>query len=279
MRQFLITVAGVFVGLALFLVGVPLIFIASAAATSATPVAAHTVLTLDLRGGLTDQSAPSVFGLGRRASVMSVVEALHAAENDSRIRGLFVRLPEGGMTPAAADELRGAFQRFRRAGKTIVVYSQGLYAGGAVTSTYELAASASEIWMQPSSSFQVTGLATEEIFFRRLFDRFGVVPEFEQRAEYKNAVNPFLYSDFTAPHREAELSWMTSVYTSAIQAAAVDRHQDPAALRRTLEAGPYSAEDAMTRRLIDHVGQEHDAEQSILASGAAAGPKTHISPQ
>ena len=245
----------------------------AAASASASPVPAHTVLSLDLRGAISDQSPSSVFSLGRRpVSVMSVVQTLHAAETDNRVRGLFVRLPEGGMNPAAADELRQAFLRFRRAGKTILVHSQGIYPGGAVTSTYQLAASANEIWMQPSSSFQVTGLGSEEVFFRRLFDRLGVTPEFEQRGEYKNAVNPYLFDNFTPQHREATLSWMGSVYQSAINAAAQDRRRPAATLRTLLEAGPYSAEQARANGLIDRVGQVREAEQSILASAQSNSP-------
>ena len=271
MRQFVLTIAGVFVGLLLFVVGVPVLLIAGAAASSHPTVSQHQVLRLDLRGGLSDQSAPSLFGLGPRGlSVMTIVQNLHAAENDPRVRALFVRLPEGGMDPAAADELRLAFARFRAAGKTIVVHSQGLYASGAVTSTYQLAASAGEIWIQPGASFQVTGMANEEVFFRRLFDRFGVVPEFQQRQAYKNAVNPYLHDDFTPQHREASLSWMTSVYETAIATAATDRRRTPAALRTLLEAGPYTAEQARANGLVDRVGQVHEAEAVVLATAGSS---------
>jgi protease-4 len=57
---------------------------------------------------------------------------------------------------------------------------------------------------------------------------------------------------------------MGSVYATEISAAAADRRTDPAVLRRTLEAGPYLAEDAARLRLIDKVGQVRDAEQAAL---------------
>ena len=41
------------------------------------------------------------------------------------------------------------------------------------------------------------------MFFKRLFDKYGVTADFEQRYEYKNAVNGYLYDDYTAAHREA----------------------------------------------------------------------------
>jgi protease-4 len=273
MKQFLITAAGVFAGLMIFLIGVPIVLVALAAnAAGPQAVPAKAVLELDLRDPLTDQSPQNpLLGIGHRSnSVMSVVEVLHRAEDDDRVKALFVRLPEGGLEPGAADEIAAAFRRFRAAGKTVVVHSQGLYPSGVVTATYMLGAAADEFWMQPGASFQVTGLAAEDIFLKRFFDKYGVRADYEQRYEYKNAVNGYLYDDYTPAHREAELSWMGSIYAADLAAAATDRKQDPAGLRRTLEAGPYLAEDAQRLRLIDHVGQVRDAEQSVLR-GAGSG--------
>src|SRR5579872_7034387 len=141
MKQFVVTVAGVFVGLLLFFVGLPLLIVAmlaGAARPAATPPTA--VISLDLRGPLPDQDPDSpLASLRQRApSVMAIEQTLRRAEADSKVKALFVRLPEAGMSPAAADELRAAFKHFRGVGKKIIVHSQGLYAAGVVTSTYEL---------------------------------------------------------------------------------------------------------------------------------------------
>lgn len=268
MKQFLITMAGVFVGLVLFLIGVPFLLIVMAAgAAKPDPTPAVAVLELDLRDPLTDQDPTNpLASLGRRSlSVMSVIETLDRASRDGKVKALLVRLPEGGMEPAAADELRLAVKKFRAAGKPVIAHSQGLYAAGVVTSTYMLGAAADELWMQPGASFQAAGLAADDVFFKRFFDRYGIQAEYEQRYEYKNAVNPFLYSDYTPAHRESQVSWMSSVYLSGVGAAAADRKLDPQALRQTLEAGPYIAETALQQRLIDKIGQVHDAERAILA--------------
>lgn len=267
MKQFLITAAGVFAGLMIFLVGVPFVLIAMAAnAAGPGPLPSKAVLELDLRDPLTDQSPQSpLAGIGRRSeSVMGIVEGLRRAETEDRVKGLLIRLPEEGLEPGMADELRQAIKHFRASGKPVIAFSQGLYPAGAITSTYEVGAASGEFWMQPGASFQVTGLSNEDLFFKRLFDKYGVKAEYEQRYQYKNAVNGYLYSDYTPAHREAELSWLGSVYATSVGAAAADRGLDPAILRRTLEAGPYLAEDAQRLRLIDKVGQEHAAEQSLL---------------
>ena len=267
MKQFLITAAGVFAGLMIFLIGVPFVLIGLAvSATAGAPIPAKAVIELDLRDPLTDQEPQNpLWGLGRGGgSVMTIIETLRRAEKDDRVKGLFVRLPEDGLEPGMADEIRLAFNHFRASGKPIYAHSQGVYPAGIVTTTYMLGAAADQFWMQPGASLQVTGVATEDLFFKRLFDKYGVVPQYEQRYEYKNAVNSYLYSDYTTAHRESTLSWMGSVYQSNLAFAAADRKGDAQVLRQTLEAGPYLAEDAMRLRLIDKVGQVREAEQALL---------------
>ncbi|MBJ7409223.1 MAG: signal peptide peptidase SppA [Phenylobacterium sp.] len=267
MKQFLITAAGVFAGLVIFLVGVPIVLIGMAMQAAApAPIPANTVLELDLRGPLTDQAPHNpLWGIGRNStSVMSIIATLRRAEADDKVKGLLVRLPEGGLEPGMADEIRLAFNHFRAAGKPVYTHSQGLYPAGMVTTTYMLGRASDQFWMQPGASLQVTGVATEDLFLKRFFEKYGVVPQYEQRYEYKNAVNGYLYSDYTPAHKQATLSWMGSVYASNLSFAAADRKADPAALRRTLEAGPHLAEDALALRLIDHIGQVREAEQALL---------------
>ena len=295
MKQFLITAAGVFVGLVLFLVGVPVLLISMAASSSSGEVTPdQAVLNLDLRQNLTDQASnnPLAALRGGSLSVMTIISTLRHAETDDRVKALLIRLPEGGMEPAAADEIRAAIKHFKAAGKPVLAHSQGLYPSGMVTSTYAVGTAGDELWMQPGASFQVTGLANEDIFFKRLFDKYGVKADYEQRYEFKNAVNSYLHDNYTDAHREAELGWMGSVYKTATSAAAADRKQTPDAMTKALEAGPYLAEAALKLHLIDKVGQVKDAEEAILAKAgtdsqlydfqdyarSARGPDTGVGP-
>ena len=85
MKQFLVTLAGVFCGLMLFFMGLPLLvlsLVASSARPAPTPVA--TVLSLDLRQTLSDQTPNTALAFlnGRTLSVLSVVETLSRAAHD-----------------------------------------------------------------------------------------------------------------------------------------------------------------------------------------------------
>lgn len=270
MKQFFLTMLGVFAGLVAFFIVLPiaaLLFFAAAAGASKPTAPSNSVLELDLREGLTDQQPTNPFAAfgGSGLSVIHIVDTLAQAEKDASVKVLLVRAPEGGMTPAAADEVRQAIHRFRASGKTVIAHSQGFMPIGAVVSSYMVAASADQLWMQNTASFQATGLSSDSLFLGRAFEKYGVKPEFEQRYEYKNAVNEYTQSDYTAPHREAMTAWMTSIYDGALANTARDRKSTPEALKATIEAGPYSAEQALSLKLVDKIGQVEEAEAAAKA--------------
>ena len=82
-----------------------------AVASSSKPTTpATTVLELDLRGGVSDQPSSNPFAAfgSSGLALTDVVDGLHQAQSDSSVKALLIRLPESGMTPATADELRQA---------------------------------------------------------------------------------------------------------------------------------------------------------------------------
>ena len=266
MKQFFITLAAVVVALLIVFVALPIGAVVMITSASKPKVPDAVVLSLDLRQKMTDQSrnSPLAFLTGKGLSTMDVVTTLHHAADDARVKSVFIRLPEGGISPSAAEEIRNAIVYVRRANKPVIAHSQGLYPDTMVVASYMLGASSGNLWMQPHASFQVTGIATSTMFLKRAFDKYGVKAEYEQRYEFKNAVNPYLYSDYTPAHREATLGWMNSIYHSMINNVAADRRTDAGKLQTTLEAGPYGAEQALKLGLIDQLGQVQDAQDAAL---------------
>ena len=99
MKQFFLTVLGVFTGLILFVVVVPivLITIAISTASSEEPTPRNTVLELDLRDGVTDQAPSNPFAIfgGSGLSTLQIVDTLAQAEDDGRVKALLIRLQLG----------------------------------------------------------------------------------------------------------------------------------------------------------------------------------------
>ncbi len=264
MKQFLFTIAGVFVGLILFFIILPMLFIMNAS-NSAKPVAPHNaVLVLDLRRPINDQPAQSPFGeINGAVSVLDVVRKLEAAETDNNIKGLLVRAPELGIAPAHAEEIRQAIIDFKASGKFVIAHAQGFMMP--TLSNYVTISAADEIWLQNNADFTATGLATETMFLGGLFEKFGISPQFEQFYEYKNAANVYTQKDYTEAHREATTSLLSSIYNSFLAEIALDRKIPIENLKQVLDSAPFSSADAIKSKLGDKSGMPEEAMDYAIA--------------
>lgn len=266
MKQFLITLAAVILGLVLVVVGLPLILIAGAAGSStADKLPSHMVLSLDLRAEIQDQPVSAFPAFGGGLSVIDAVEKIDAAASDKRVKGLFLRASEWGFAPAHAEDLRAAVERFEASGKFVVAHAQSLDMPS--LTNYFTVANAGELWLQGTSSFSPTGIAMESVFLGGLAEKLKATPEFTGFYEYKTAANTFTEKDFTPAHRESEQAMLDSIYDSIVAGLATDRKMTPAAMKALLDAGPYTATKAVEAKLVDKIGYPEDAENAALEKG------------
>ncbi|MFN9358560.1 MAG: S49 family peptidase, partial [Alphaproteobacteria bacterium] len=222
------------------------------------------VLTLDLRNGLPDSPRMNFFSEGQNVgSVVDAVTALAAAEKDDRVKGAFIRIGNGGMSPAAAQELRVAFKSFRAKGKFVIAHAQGFYSSG--MGDYMLASVANEIWMQPVSEMSTTGVASTTMFLRGLLDKINAVPQFEQRFEYKNAANVYTEKDYTPAHREATTRLLESIFESSTAMIAQDRKRTRDEIVALINSAPHLTREALDAKLIDKQGYDDEALDAALA--------------
>jgi protease-4 len=226
------------------------------------------VLEVDLREPRTDQPSFSPFAFSAALAHTDLLVALERARLDARVTAVFVRANAMSMAPGRAEEIRGALNGLSAAGKHVVVHAQGFE--GPAVANYFAVAGADSLWLQASASFSATGYTSETIFFGDAIERAGAEAEFLQFYEYKNAADPFVSADYTEAHREATLSWLGSLFDTAMNSAALDRNMTPEAMRALIEAGPYSAEAALESGLVDSLGHVHEAREAARALAGAA---------
>lgn len=252
-------VAGTFNGLICITLGIVMIAVVLAVIGMAQGdrLPKSMVLALDLRKPIAD-SASKEFNFGSRPlTVMDVVLGLDAAGRDGRVKGAFVRLGSGSLTVAEAEEISAALKRFRAAGKFVIAHAQGF--DGAGLGDYVAAAAADQIWMQPKSVFQTSGVGGGEIFLRGLFDKIKAEPQIAKRAEYKSAADMYMESGMSKADREQLTELMQSTYDNAVREAAKNRKITKEALVAAFEASPQFTEDALAKKLIDKAGYDDDA--------------------
>jgi protease IV len=275
-KQFLITVAGVLVGLILFLVIGPIVLISMIAA-SASPAQhqpAQMVLALDLRLPMTDQKPANPFAsFGGEPALLDTLAKIDAARHDDHVKGLYVRANSEGMSPAQAEEIRAALKAFRESGKFVIAHLQN---DGVRTSIagYAAIADADEVWLQQSSELLPMGIAAEVTFFADTLHRYHMQAQFTTREEYKTAASQFTDRTFTPAHREEMTGLMTGLYDGLIADIAADRGLTVDQVRAAIEATPMTAERAMQLKLFDQLGRPEDAERAALARAGDAKAET-----
>lgn len=230
------------------------------------PVPSTTVLEIDLEQPVVETGSPDPISAvlqGEAPRLRDLVGALDRAAKDERVVGLVARIGGGGHGMAVTQELRDAVKRFRSSGKLAVAYAETFGEAVPGQGGYYLATAFDSVWVQPSGDVGFVGLAAETPFLRGTLEKIGVEPRFSGRKEYKTFINQYTERELTEPHRES-LSRILDSHTDQIVAGVAEgRGLEESAVRALLAAGPYTAEDALEKGLVDAVGYRDEVLSSI----------------
>ena len=216
--------------------------------------------TLVLRpSGDIPEVLPQVIFGGEELTVHAYTDLIRKAKGDSRIKGILLR-PGGLSSPfwAKLQEIRAALEDFKTSGKYVHAWLE--YAGDR---EYYLASVADRVYLLPSASLDLTGVASYEIFLRGTFDWIGTYPDFLHVGDYKTAVNTYLEKTYTPAHREMSRSLNRSQYDQLVQTIANARKKPEAEVRALIDQGPFQPEDALRLGLIDEVAYEDELDDLI----------------
>jgi protease-4 len=220
--------------------------------------------TLVLRpGGELQETVPAdVVGQLFARDTMTVrgfVESLRLAKHDPRITGVLL-MPSSIDSPywGKVQELRDAVLDFRKSGKVVVAFLE--YGGD---KEYYLATAADRVFLLPTSSLDITGIASYEVFLRGAFDKVGAYPDFLQIGPYKTAVNQLTQTTFTPEHREMAESLNDDMYQQLVRGIASARKKTEAETRQLLDQGPFSPEDAVRSGLVDGLAYEDQLDDRV----------------
>lgn len=275
MKQFLITVAGVLVGLVLFVIVVPFALISAIGSSTKKVEPSEIVLTLDMREPIADQSPSTPFNFGSEASTVAIVRKLHEAAGDKKVKGLVLRASSAGLAPAQAEEIRNAIADFRKSGKFTLAHLQNDALQTSITG-YAAVAGVEELWLQETGDFMPMGLASQTTFLGGAFEKFHVIPQFEQRSQFKNAVNVYTEKGYTPAHKEATESLLNGLFDAFVGTISTDRGLSIEDARRVISGTPYTAKKAVELKLADKLGRPEDMERAAIARAGKSAKMTDL---
>ena len=227
-------------------------------------IAGNSMLLLRVSGDLQEIEPGGVIGqfLEPPPTVRSITEALRKAKVDDRISAVIIRPDGTAALWAKVQEVRDAVADFRTSGKPVIAY---LEQGG--EQEFYVASAADKVYLMPTASLDLTGIATYELFLRGTLDKIGAYPDALHVGDYKTASNIYTEKTYTPAHREMAESLNRDLYEQLVEGLAQGRHKSEEEIRALIDHGPYLPEDAVRAGLIDDVAYEDELDDKLQLAG------------
>jgi protease-4 len=222
----------------------------------------ETLLVMNMKGLILD--GPSINPAAQRLlgedvqTRRGISNNIRKATQDSRIIGILLNMKGYAMNLTTALEIREELIKFKQTGKKLFAYmnSSGMM-------TYLLVSPADKIYMPPSGSMFVTGFRAEVPFFKNMFDKIGITPEFVYIGKYKTAPQVFTMEHLSDEYREVLNDLLDAYYTDYVKKIADVRNVSVDQVKTWIDDGLYTASEALKAGMIDELLYESQLEQKL----------------
>lgn len=183
---------------------------------------------------------------------------LHAAK-DPAIKGIYfnTRYLQTGMS--SLQEIRDALVEFKKSGKWVVAYAD-FYTEGA----YFLASVADKIYLNPEGEVEMNGMATDVLFFKKLFDKLEIRPEIFRVGDFKSAVEPFMREDLSEENKLQLNELLKGIYGHLLHQVAESRNIPEEKINEIANKMLVrTPSDAVTSGLVDTLYYEDEVKADL----------------
>ena len=232
MKEFFKYVLATIVGfIVVTVIGLFMFFIVIGVLVSSTekPVIVHnnSLLVLKLERQIVDRAPNNPFEnlnipgiqIQQKAGLDKIIGSIEKAENDDRIKGIYLNLTaiNGGM--ASVEEIRNALIKFKKdCGKPIYAYSD-MFGQKA----YYLASVADKIVIHPVGTIDFRGLGGQMAFYKNALKKLGVEAQVIRHGKFKAAVEPYILDKMSKENKEQTMVYMNSLWNHMLQGISKER--------------------------------------------------------
>ncbi|MDR1224451.1 MAG: signal peptide peptidase SppA [Tannerella sp.] len=274
------SVLGVFIGLGIFMLMGFFMFVGmvssiSSSSTAYVPKNDEKVFQLPVKGSLTEVTSESrfgnLFGSENSFSLKDILTAIKDAKENDKIEGIYLDVSYLSTGTANIDVMRRALTDFRESGKFIVAYADNYTQKG-----YYLSSVADKVFLNPQGLLQLTGLASQTVFYKGILKKAGIEMQIFKVGTYKGAVEPFMLDKLSDANREQITSYQQCIWNNIVDNIASARNISKENVNDFIDRGFMfsSAEKAVECGLVDGLKYREEAENCIKElTGVESGKK------
>ena len=282
-KIFLATLLAIVVsGIISWIIGIGVLFgiLGSMEPTVTAELTPQTIVKIDLAENISEAPAKNPMAgfdfasmtMAKNTHLLKVLQAIEAAKNDSRVKGIYLNfIGMGDITTGSMEEIHAALVDFKQSGKFVVAYNEGYSQG-----SYYLASVADKIYLHPEGHFSWGGLANTSIFFKGTLDKLGLKAEVFRptTCKYKSAVEPYIRTEMSPENRAQMQMIVDDMWGALVNTIAECRGLDAKDLIKWAdELAITQPEDALKYKLVDGLIYEDEMEAKFAEYGVEKGAK------
>jgi protease IV len=167
-----------------------------------------------------------------------LIDAIHAAAKDSRIRALVLNFDQmdGVAGQPTMAELAQAIRDFKTSGKKVIAYGV-TYERDA----YYLASQADEIYVDPMGYVLVDGYSRYRWYYKDILDKYNVDINVFRVGKFKSAVEDYTRNDMSPEDREESQAYLNALWLGYQQAVDGARKLPAGAVANYISSLPQAA--------------------------------------
>lgn len=247
----------------LFIIG-----IAASIGSSKITVQPDSVLHIDFSTNIVDAPSTDPFAgvdvysmsVSQSNTMMQVMNAIEAAADDDRIKGIYINLTGSGGAPInLVEEIRAEIERFKKSGKFVISYGEIYSQGG-----YYLSSVADSVYLNPKGEMDWRGMAMQVMFYKGLLDKLDIQPEVFRHGTFKSAIEPYIMNRMSPENRLQMETLANSIWGTMVESIAASRNLSIDSLNDyASNLSAVAAEEALDKKMVDGLKYEDEVEDIL----------------
>ncbi len=211
------------------------------------------VLVLKLSGVISEKAGDNLLGhlAGdevRETGLNDILSAIKKAKDNDNIKGIYIEAGALSTGYSTLAEIRDALKDFKKSGKWIYSYGDSYTQG-----TYFVSSVADSVFLNPNGEIDIHGIATQMVYVKDLYDKFGIHFQIIKVGKYKSATEIYSEDHMSEANREQVTAYVTGIWKNVRGAIAEGRKLSPDSIDAHADqfVAFMSPEDMQRKGLVD----------------------------